>query len=82
MGKWILNVLIGIDQLVNAILLGDPDETLSSRFGKWLKMPHHTWRWKVAYLICRILHIFDKGHCEKSIEYDEGGNALTRKPKK
>jgi hypothetical protein len=22
--------------------------------------------------MCRILHIFDKGHCEKSIEEDEG----------
>ena len=28
-GKLILNILIGINQLINAILLGDPDEMIS-----------------------------------------------------
>lgn len=32
--KYIYNILIGIDQLCNAILGGDPDETISSRLGK------------------------------------------------
>ena len=31
MKRYALNLLIAIDQLVNAILRGDPDETLSSR---------------------------------------------------
>ena len=34
MGSYFKNVLIGIDQLVNALLGGDPDETVSSRVGK------------------------------------------------
>lgn len=34
MKKYFYNILIGIDQLVNAILGGDPDETISSRLGK------------------------------------------------
>ena len=33
--KWyVWNVLIGLDQFCNAILGGDPDETMSSRMGK------------------------------------------------
>lgn len=34
MKKYLYNILIGIDQLVNALLGGDPDETISSRLGK------------------------------------------------
>ena len=34
MRKYLYNILIGVDQLVNAIFGGDPDETLSSRLGK------------------------------------------------
>lgn len=34
--KYIFNILIGIDQLCNTILGGDPDETMSSRMGKHL----------------------------------------------
>ena len=35
--KYFLNVLIGVDQLGNTILGGDPDETISSRLGKMKK---------------------------------------------
>ncbi len=38
-GKWLLNILISIDQLGNTIAGGDPDETISSRLGK-LKVKH------------------------------------------
>ena len=31
MRVWFLNMAIAIDQLANAVLRGDPDETLSSR---------------------------------------------------
>ena len=31
MKQWFLNLLIAIDQLINVVLNGDPDETLSSR---------------------------------------------------
>lgn len=65
--KWIFNILVGIDQLGNALTGGDPDETISSRSakgelkGKW---------WGRA--MCRFLNVFDPGHCPKSIETDEG----------
>lgn len=32
--KYLYNILIGVDQLCNTILGGDPDETMSSRMGK------------------------------------------------
>lgn len=80
--RYIWNILIAIDQLGNALLAGDPDETMSSRFGKWLDEPRGTWRWRIAYFICRLLHLLDKGHCEKTIELDEGANAVVRGKKK
>lgn len=80
--RYIWNLLIAIDQFFNTVLAGDPDETMSSRFGKWLRLPHHTWRWKVAYVICRILHWIDNGHCDKTIEEDEGQHAVLRETNK
>ena len=70
--RYCLNVLISIDQLFNALMGGDPDETISSRFGKWLYLPKTTWKWKISYAVCRVLHVLDKNHREKSIEHDEG----------
>ena len=60
---WFL--FIAIDQLINTILGGYPDETLSSRMGK---RPHCP----VCRFVCRLLDIIDKDHCQKSIEWDEG----------
>jgi len=68
--KWGFNALVSIDQLVNSLFGGDPDETISSRAAK-AKRDGKPW----GRHMCRMLHWFDKGHCEKSIEHDEGSNA-------
>jgi len=68
---YVLNVLIGIDQLANALLAGSPDETISSRAGKGQKEGK---RW--ACLLCRFLDYLQKDHCAKSIEPDEGTDAV------
>lgn len=68
--KYFWNILIALDQLANALSGGDPDETLSSRMGKAIREG----RCRGCYIICRILHIFDRDHCHKSIEEDEGEN--------
>jgi len=60
--------LIAYDQLGNALAFGDPDETISSRAGKCAR----TGKNRPCYWLCRVLHVLDKRHCEKSIEYDEG----------
>lgn len=54
------------DQLGNAMTGGDEDETISSRAAKAQKKR----RW--ACVLCRLLDKFDKNHCAKSIEVDEG----------
>jgi len=81
MKRWIWNVLIWIDQGANAIFgwlfnllmkptaeaqFGNPDETLSSVFGKNAALG----KCPVCIFMCRILHKIDKHHCQESIEYD------------
>lgn len=69
--RYTFNVLIGVDQLVNALLGGDPDETLSSRMAKARK--HGC---KPCYYICRMLHWFDPNHCKNEREDDEGDREI------
>lgn len=72
MKKYIWNILISIDQFFNALFLGDPDETISSRLGK----RRNHW---LAKLICPILNWLDPrggDHCKKSIETDEGKDEI------
>ena len=66
--KWFWNMLIATDQWFNALLGGDPDETISSRAGKRQK----TQKW--AKILCWFLNKIDSNHCEKSIEEDEGSD--------
>jgi len=66
------NILIGIDQLFNALLLGDPDETISSRAYK--NRAYWPWRW-----LCWALNKIDSNHCKESLEADEGADQLTKR---
>lgn len=72
MKRYFWNILISIDQFFNTLLGGDPDETLSSRMGKRVN------DCKICYLLCKLLNIFEKDHCEKSIERDEGKREIFR----
>lgn len=65
--RYAWNVLISLDQLLNTLLGGDPDETLSSRMGKRARKGD-----KLGRCFCAVLDVLDKNHCEKSIERDEG----------
>ena len=60
-------VFVAIDQLLNALLNGDEDETLSSRLGKDARRGRY-----VGCVLCKLLDLIDKNHCEKAIERDEG----------
>lgn len=66
--RYIKNILIGLDQLANTVLGGDPDETISSRAAKRPRV----WFWG---LIGRFLEWIDPGHLQRSKEDDEGDNA-------
>ena len=72
--RYCWNILISIDQFVNVIFGGDPDETISSRLGKWSRDGKHNSGirkpiWNIAHF---VVEIFEKDHFAKSIEEDEG----------
>ncbi|MBI2382348.1 MAG: hypothetical protein HYV16_16460 [Gammaproteobacteria bacterium] len=85
MKRYCWNCLIALDQFINVLAgpllnlalkpvsrFGDPDETLSSVFGKNVRAGHcRTCRW-----LCRLLNRADPNHCHQSIEPDEGDKAL------
>lgn len=69
-GEWVWGVLVKLDCLANAIFLGDPDETISSRAGRYAR---RSWP---AHWLCQLLSLIDHRHCEKSIQDGEGGDAI------
>ena len=71
--QYMWNVLIAIDQLFNALLFGDPDETISSRVGKNMRSDNPGF---VSRALCWFLNLLDKDHCKEAIEEDEGGDQL------
>ena len=71
MKLYVLNVLIALDQFGNALVGGSPDETISSRAGKAQQKGK---RW--GCVLCRFLNWFERDHCAKSIEPDEGADAV------
>lgn len=62
---YIVNLLLAIDQLGNVIMLGDPDETISSRAGR--VFPDTWWCKLIDFLM-----FWQTNHCYKAIEKDEG----------
>lgn len=62
MQRYVLNVLVALSQLANALTAGDPDETLSSRAGK---------RHPTLARIVNALFFFDERHCYKASLRDE-----------
>lgn len=64
--------LIAVDQLINALLGGWPDETFSSRCWRWSKDGKRDWPRK---LVDSIL-FWDKNHCRESYESERLGRQL------
>lgn len=77
-GKYLMNLLIAIDQFGNTLTGGDPDETISSRLGK-LKLRYGgtiPWRRPLAKVIDWGLERIDPHHSVDAVEEDEGKEAL------
>ena len=75
MAHYFRNVLVGLDQLANALLAGDPDETISGRMGKAI-LRGDCW---ICRPLCWMLDRLDPrpdGHCLRAIEADEGRDEL------
>lgn len=66
-----LNVLVSLDQFVNTLFGGDPDETISSRAAK-AAARGRLW----GRLLCRLLDSIDPGHSSSNVEPDEGSDAV------
>lgn len=76
--NYLWRVLIAIDQLLNALLGGRPDHTISGRVGYHAKQGK---RWaRAARFILDRLFWFDPDHCYKSIEWDEVDKPLAKFP--
>lgn len=60
------SVLIALDQLINAILRGWSDETLSSRFWRWHMSGKRSWPCKIVDTIFFWDRDGEKRHCELS----------------
>jgi len=76
--KYVLNILISVDQFGNTVFGGDPDETISSRIGK-IKLKHGgriPWRRPFIRLIDWGLERIDRNHSVDAIEPDEGADAV------
>jgi len=80
--RYVVNVFISLDQFLNVLLGGDPDETISSRIGK-LKRDNggRLPRWRILTRTTdRCLEFFDKDHTIEAIEEDEGNDAVYNLP--
>ena len=79
--KYVWNILISIDQFINTIFGGDPDETVSSRLGKWAREDYHTtsdWRLMIWAVCNWVVNKFEKNHFEKSIDDSEGKDSVIK----
>lgn len=71
MKRYLLNWLIWLDAGFNTLTGGDPLETMSSRAGK---AQNEGKRW--GCILCRFLNLFQRDHCQKSIDNSDGQRAV------
>lgn len=64
--KFIYNLFVSLDQLLNTILLGHPDETLSSRLGRTIDKEKYIFV-RVLRKLVDLLFFWEKDHCKNSI---------------
>ena len=81
-GRYLVNILISLDQFGNSLTGGDPDETISSRVGrikvKWGgKIPLFR---PITRITDKILDKIDPNHSIDAIEHDEGSDGLVDLP--
>lgn len=71
--QYVYNLLLGFDQFANAVLLGDPDESISGRTGRAYLSGNP--KWWVNPLRKHLNWVFkffgDYPHCENSVEQEE-----------
>ena len=77
MKQYLLNVAIAVDQALNALRGGSPDETLSA--AAWRTEQKGRWLGRVFRpLIDLLFALFEKDHCRKSFESERNGRHLPK----
>jgi hypothetical protein len=70
--RYIYNLLVSFDQFVNALLLGSPDETISSRTARALLSEKPKWWVKpFAKFVNWLFSAIQVDHIKYSLEIDE-----------
>lgn len=66
-GKYFYKLAIALDQLLNTLLCGYPDETLSSRAYRSAVLESvKKRRWLIAHKVINGLFFWQKEHCKQS----------------
>lgn len=70
--RYLLNLAVAADQGWNAILGGNPDETISSRVGR-AALNDRPFAAELEWLIDALFRLLGAapGHCRRHIEWDE-----------
>lgn len=71
-GRYLLRVALGVDQLGNTLLGGQEDETISSRLGR-MELRHGgeiSWKKPISKLVAAMLERVDSNHCRDAIEQE------------
>jgi hypothetical protein len=66
MGSWLMRVLIAFDRMVNVMLGGSQDQTISARSALGKKNGKI-----IGCFICWILDKIEKDHCSNALKTDE-----------
>lgn len=75
MARYILNLLIALDQLINTLIGGYPDETLSA--SAWLGEQQGKMIPRIMRPVIDFLFIpFERDHCRKAFEAERRGVQL------
>ena len=79
LSKYIFNILITLDELVNAVVLGGmPDETISARCYRE-RFVSPTWEIFRRLIDAVAFHVFGvDDHCEMSYRYEERHRTIPR----
>lgn len=76
MFQYLYNLILGLDQFINVLLLGDPDESISTRTSRSLRTGKPKW-WVytlagvIDFLFYNPLWKAEKDHVMNSFEPDE-----------
>ncbi len=65
-GAYVCNVLIALDQLANAVLGGEPCDTISYRAAV-ARLNRRRW----GCALCRFLDLFQRDHCGKTLAAED-----------